>query len=270
MADRDGWVKIHRSILDDALSPSQFKFLVSSVLLADSMQAKEPGRVDLSIRQLSDLLCMCRSEVDRRLHEFAEKGTLTIQTRGFTILNYEKYQGRSVPPAGQSTHERIEAIPESVPPAGQHERGVRKCPAHGTGKGAGVPPTGQSVPPAGHFVPSHTAGNEDKNKNIKNKNGSSSDNNNNSTSEIFNLYEQEIGMLTPTTADGIRDWLDQYPEEHIREAIKEAVLQNVRKPKYISAILESWRTNGYRKNGRGAQNKNDDAVQHILDGVEDE
>jgi len=62
--------------------------------------------------------------------------------------------------------------------------------------------------------------------------------------DIFTLYEQDIGMITPTIAEELREAEKVYPKDWIRDAIKEAVNQNVRKWKYISAILESWTTEG--------------------------
>ena len=62
--------------------------------------------------------------------------------------------------------------------------------------------------------------------------------------DIFTLYEQNIGMLTPMTADQLRDAEKNYPQDWIRDAIKEAVNQNKRKWGYIAAILERWATEG--------------------------
>ena len=62
--------------------------------------------------------------------------------------------------------------------------------------------------------------------------------------DIFTLYEQNIGMLTPMIADELREAEKLYPEAWIRDAIREAVKQGKRKWSYISAILESWATEG--------------------------
>lgn len=61
---------------------------------------------------------------------------------------------------------------------------------------------------------------------------------------IFTLYEQNIGMLTPMIADELRDAEKHYPQEWIKDAIKEAVNHGKRKWSYISAILERWVTEG--------------------------
>ncbi|MFL5629178.1 MAG: DnaD domain-containing protein [Ktedonobacteraceae bacterium] len=61
---------------------------------------------------------------------------------------------------------------------------------------------------------------------------------------IFKLYEDNIGLLTPLVADHLRDAADHYPEEWIEAAFREAVQHNIRKWSYISAILRNWETEG--------------------------
>jgi len=61
---------------------------------------------------------------------------------------------------------------------------------------------------------------------------------------IFTLYEENIGMLTPKIADELREAEKLYPEDWVKDAIKEATIQNVRKWSYISAILERWSVEG--------------------------
>jgi DNA replication protein len=75
---------------------------------------------------------------------------------------------------------------------------------------------------------------------------------------IYTLYEQNIGMLDPMVADELREAEKLYPESWIRDAIKEAVKQNIHKWSYISAILERWSAEG-RGDGtyRGDSKKTD-------------
>ena len=56
---------------------------------------------------------------------------------------------------------------------------------------------------------------------------------------IFRLYEENIGPLTPLIADTLRDAESEYPEDWIRQAVEIAVQNNVRKWNYIEAILRS-------------------------------
>lgn len=64
--------------------------------------------------------------------------------------------------------------------------------------------------------------------------------------EISKIYESEIGVITPFVRDKLVDAIDHYPRDWITEAIKEAVKSNVRKWSYVSAILQSWKTKGYK------------------------
>lgn len=61
---------------------------------------------------------------------------------------------------------------------------------------------------------------------------------------IFVLYEQNIGLLSPLIADELKDAADQYPMEWIEAAFREAVHYNKRKWSYIRAILRRWETEG--------------------------
>jgi DNA replication protein len=62
--------------------------------------------------------------------------------------------------------------------------------------------------------------------------------------DIFTLYEQNIGMLTPMIADELREAEKLYPESWIKDAIKEAVSLNKRNIRYIVRILEHWSAEG--------------------------
>jgi DNA replication protein len=61
---------------------------------------------------------------------------------------------------------------------------------------------------------------------------------------IFELYEDNIGLLSPILADELRDAEATYPADWIEDAFRSAVANNVRKWRYIQAILESWATEG--------------------------
>ena len=66
----------------------------------------------------------------------------------------------------------------------------------------------------------------------------------NNRPNIFNLYEQNIGPLTPMMAESLREAEREYPPDWIEEAMRIAVENNVRKWRYIEAILEDWKTRG--------------------------
>ena len=68
---------------------------------------------------------------------------------------------------------------------------------------------------------------------------------------VFSLYEQNVGMLTPMIADELRDAEMLYPEAWIRDAIGEAVKLNKRSWRYIARILERWATEGRDDDDQG-------------------
>jgi DNA replication protein len=61
---------------------------------------------------------------------------------------------------------------------------------------------------------------------------------------IYTLYEQNVGPLTPLIADSLRDLEATYPADWIEDAIKIAVEQNVRKLPYVEAVLSRWQSEG--------------------------
>jgi DNA replication protein len=61
---------------------------------------------------------------------------------------------------------------------------------------------------------------------------------------IFTLYEQNIGVLTPLVADSLREAELSYPPEWIGAAMRLAVEQNKRSWAYIAAILKRWEAEG--------------------------
>jgi len=64
---------------------------------------------------------------------------------------------------------------------------------------------------------------------------------------LFSLYEQNIGPLTPMIADFLTDSEKTYEPAWIEDAITEAVLNNKRNWKYIDAILKRWKEDGRAK-----------------------
>ena len=67
-------------------------------------------------------------------------------------------------------------------------------------------------------------------------------------SNIFAAFEQELGRtISAMEVEIIKEWLhDGISVELIKEALKEAILNNVRNLKYIERILFSWRQKGFK------------------------
>jgi DNA replication protein len=61
---------------------------------------------------------------------------------------------------------------------------------------------------------------------------------------IFTLYEQNIGMLSPIVAEELGEAERTYPASWIQDAFREAVDLNKRNWRYISRILERWEAEG--------------------------
>ena len=61
---------------------------------------------------------------------------------------------------------------------------------------------------------------------------------------IFILYEQNIGPLTPLLAEELGEAADTYPDSWIEDAFREAVELNKRSWRYIQRILERWAAEG--------------------------
>jgi len=60
---------------------------------------------------------------------------------------------------------------------------------------------------------------------------------------VFRLYEQNIGLLTPLIADRLVTALETYSAQWIEDAIGEAVTYNRRSWRYIERILTHWAAN---------------------------
>ncbi len=61
---------------------------------------------------------------------------------------------------------------------------------------------------------------------------------------IYRLYEENIGPLTPLIAEDLRAAEQEYPEPWIEEAFHLAVQRNARSWRYIDTILRRWKEEG--------------------------
>lgn len=74
---------------------------------------------------------------------------------------------------------------------------------------------------------------------------------------IFTLYEENIGMLTPMIGEELKDAERLYPASWIEDAFKEAVSLNKRNWRYIEAILKHWESEGKGHGESGRDSKAD-------------
>lgn len=89
---------------------------------------------------------------------------------------------------------------------------------------------------------------------------------------IFKVYEENIGPLTPIIADELKGAEAQYAPEWIAEAIALAVENNKRSWKYCEAILRRWKEEGRaqkqnRRDDQTARRRNaKDKIRRFLEG----
>lgn len=72
---------------------------------------------------------------------------------------------------------------------------------------------------------------------------------------IYQLYEENIGPLTPMLADALAEAEQTYPATWISEAFQIAVEKNKRNWRYILAILERWQREGPHVRKRRQQDR---------------
>lgn len=69
---------------------------------------------------------------------------------------------------------------------------------------------------------------------------------NSSIAEITKCYEENIGLITPATAELLFDYLKDMDKDLIIKAIKIASINNKRTARYIQGILNDWNKKGIK------------------------
>lgn len=77
---------------------------------------------------------------------------------------------------------------------------------------------------------------------------------------LFVVYEQNVGPLTPLIGERIDEARASFPEEWIEDAIRIAVENNARSWNYISAILARWNAEG-RADGKPGRDPQEDQLE---------
>lgn len=68
---------------------------------------------------------------------------------------------------------------------------------------------------------------------------------------VYQLYEENIGPLSPLVAEELKEAEELYPREWLEEAMREAALLNKRSWRYVAAILQRWATEGRTREKAG-------------------
>ena len=75
---------------------------------------------------------------------------------------------------------------------------------------------------------------------------------------IFTMYEENVGMLSPILAEELKEAEDLYPWQWVCDAFEIAVAENKRSWRYIATILRRWAAEGkdHGKPGRHPEKDN--------------
>ncbi len=79
---------------------------------------------------------------------------------------------------------------------------------------------------------------------------------------IFALYEDSIGSLSPLLAEELKEAEGRYPEAWLREAFTIAVAENKRSWRYVSGILRRWTAEGKESRGGVERGENGKPGRH--------
>lgn len=74
-------------------------------------------------------------------------------------------------------------------------------------------------------------------------------------SDIFSLYEEHIGLLSPMIVEELKEAESLYPASWIEDAFREAARANARSWRYVSKILERWARQGKEDGETGEYTK---------------
>lgn len=85
----------------------------------------------------------------------------------------------------------------------------------------------------------------------------------NSSENIFSLYEDNIGIIGHIIAEELKEAERDYPFSWIKEAFREAAVQNKRNWRYVEAILKGWMAEGREDGEPGRHSKKVDSREWI-------
>ena len=88
--------------------------------------------------------------------------------------------------------------------------------------------------------------------------------------EITKCYEENIGLMTPATAELLFDYLKDMDKDLIIQAIKIASINNKRTGRYIQGILNDWSKKGFKTLLDVEQERTTNKKQNILKKIQEE
>lgn len=85
---------------------------------------------------------------------------------------------------------------------------------------------------------------------------------------IFDVYQNEIGNITPMVAEALRQAEAEFPQQWLLDAIQIAVERNVRHWKYIQVILDRWAAHGRQAGYETARRSDEQSSSDNIDYTE--
>ena len=82
---------------------------------------------------------------------------------------------------------------------------------------------------------------------------------------IFVLYENNVGTLSPLLAEQLKETEESYPGDWIHEAFQIAVAENKRNWRYIAGILRRWAAEGKDHGKSGRHSEKDNREKYLAD-----
>lgn len=227
----NGWIKVHRKILENEIWQDVnrfrlFMFLLLNAAHKDGMKINgvtlKRGQYlrsysklieDLEYREGRGTKRLSKSTIMRNVKKLIENGMVTVSETDsgtlFTIVNYEEYQGFE----GNEEHERGT---DNEPNAERSRNEV--------GTNAEL---------------------KQECKNVRIKEIYSSTTSREEEENVFHVFENEgFGTISSVIADRLDDLVNTYGNRWTIEAMKEAVLQGKRNIRYVEGILRRWKASG--------------------------
>jgi DnaD/phage-associated family protein len=215
----DYWIKLYHEIIDDpkmaTLPDRLWRRVIELFLLAGKLSANKSGELP-DTRQLAWLLRMPTDELATDLDMLKNTGIVQPIPGGWIVSNFEKRQRAA------SASERVRQHRERQQKR-QYQEGEtfleRNVTQINRAEQSRAEAEAEPLPPPPR-------------------------------SELFRLYEREIGPLTPMISDRLKAAERDYPVDWFPLAFQEATTHNARNWKYIEAILGRWKTDGFAGVGK--------------------
>jgi DnaD/phage-associated family protein len=210
----EGWIKLHRKLLDNPIIRKPKYFLVWVVLLLSAnhedtkfifngvVQVCKRGQFLTGRKKLSQLTGVRESTIEDVLNYLETQHQIQQQKnnkfRLITILNYEDYQ---------TSQQQIQQLSDN-------KATTKQQPA-------------------------------DTNKNDNNDNNEKNDKKNNNINTVAVFFEKNIGLLTPYICEELEFLIKEHTEPNVLIALKKTIEAGKRGIAYTKGILNNEKAEGY-------------------------